>query len=136
MLASLDFAALTGWAFDEIGYFGIWAAGFAGPGAVQILVDLVIVCVLACVWMVGDARAQCESLALCGHHPGRGLFRSVALSAAAADVSAISAAGAHGKRRAVIGRRRCAIRVAAAVSDRDPAHQRAGEQGNALYHDQ
>lgn len=58
MLASLDFAALTGWAFDEIGYFGIWAAGFAGPGAVQILVDLVIVCVLACVWMVGDARAR------------------------------------------------------------------------------
>lgn len=56
MFVLLDFAALSGWAIYEIGYLGIFAAGFAGPGAIQVLADLVIVCGLACVWMITDAR--------------------------------------------------------------------------------
>lgn len=58
VLVLLDFAALTGWAMYEVGYFGIFAAGLAGPGAMQILADLVILGALACVWMVADARAR------------------------------------------------------------------------------
>jgi len=50
-----DFAVVTGWAMSEVGYVGIFAAGLSGPGAIQILVDLVIVCGLAMVWMVFDA---------------------------------------------------------------------------------
>lgn len=52
----IDFGALTAWAIYEVGYFGIFEAGLAGPGAMQVLVDLVIVCGLACLWMLADAR--------------------------------------------------------------------------------
>lgn len=58
ILILLDFAALTGWAVYEVGYLGIFAAGLSGPGAMQILVDVVILCALACVWMGADARAH------------------------------------------------------------------------------
>lgn len=54
----LDFAALTGWAIYEVGYIGLFAAGLAGPGALQVLTDLVIMGGLLCIWMVGDARAR------------------------------------------------------------------------------
>jgi hypothetical protein len=52
------FAALSAWAALAVGYLGIFAAGFANPGALQILVDLVILCALAIVWLVGDARRR------------------------------------------------------------------------------
>ena len=58
VLVLLDFTALTGWALYEVGYLGIFQAGLVGPGAMQVLADLVIVCGLACVWMVADARAR------------------------------------------------------------------------------
>lgn len=58
VLVLLDFAALTGWAIYEVGYLGIFAAGLVGPGAMQILADLLILGALACVWMVADARAR------------------------------------------------------------------------------
>ncbi len=58
VLILLDFAVLTTWAIYEVGYLGIFAAGLTGPGAMQVLADLVIVCALACVWMVADARAR------------------------------------------------------------------------------
>lgn len=58
VLVLLDFAALSGWAIYEVGYLGIFAAGLAGPGAMQVLADLVIACALACVWMITDARSQ------------------------------------------------------------------------------
>lgn len=55
-LVTLAFGAWSGWIMLEIGYLGIWRAGLAGPGAQQILVDLVIVCTLASVWIWADAR--------------------------------------------------------------------------------
>lgn len=51
-----DFAALSFYVMYQVGYFGIWQAGFASAGSLQILVDLVIVCVLASLWLVQDAR--------------------------------------------------------------------------------
>lgn len=56
-----DFALLSGYAMYQVGYFGIWQAGMANWGAMQILADLVIVSLLACVWMVQDARARGQS---------------------------------------------------------------------------
>ena len=52
------FGVLTGYAVHVVGYFGILAAGMDGWGAVQIFFDLVIVCALACVWMVGDGQRK------------------------------------------------------------------------------
>jgi hypothetical protein len=51
------FAAYTLYAMSEVGYLGIWAAGFAGAGSLQVLLDLVIACLLISSWMVIDARA-------------------------------------------------------------------------------
>ena len=52
----LDFALFSTWVMWEVGYFGIWQAGMASPGAWQILIDLVIAGGLICSWMVVDAR--------------------------------------------------------------------------------
>lgn len=54
----LAFGAYSAYALLQVGYFGIWQAGLAGPGSVQLLLDLVIVCLLACAWMVTDARQR------------------------------------------------------------------------------
>jgi Ca2+/Na+ antiporter len=40
----------------QVGYMGIWRAGTASPGALQVLIDLIIVCTLAVIWIVQDAR--------------------------------------------------------------------------------
>ena len=53
-----DFAALTGYSIYAVGYVGIFYAGTANWGAIQIFVDLVIACGLACVWMAVDARRR------------------------------------------------------------------------------
>lgn len=58
VLVLLDFAALTAWAMYEVGYLGIFAAGLSGPGAMQIMADLLILGGLACIWMIADARAR------------------------------------------------------------------------------
>jgi hypothetical protein len=50
------FSALSLYAMYEVGYFGIWQAGLANAGALQILADLVIACLLIIFWMVRDAR--------------------------------------------------------------------------------
>ncbi len=50
------FGAFSTWVMLEIGYFGIWQAGIANVGALQVLLDLVIVCGLGCVWTFADAR--------------------------------------------------------------------------------
>lgn len=50
------FGALSGYAMLEHGYLGIWQAGLTSSASLQLLVDLVIVCVLAMAWMVADAR--------------------------------------------------------------------------------
>jgi len=52
------FDAYTFYAMYEVGYFGIWAAGFANAGSLQLLLDLVIACGLISSWMVVDARAK------------------------------------------------------------------------------
>jgi hypothetical protein len=52
------FAALTGMALRDVGYWGIIAPHFASWGGGQVFADLVIACLLACVWMVGDARKR------------------------------------------------------------------------------
>ena len=51
------FDAYTLYAMYEVGYVGIWAAGFANAGSLQLLFDLVIACGLISCWMVMDARA-------------------------------------------------------------------------------
>ena len=42
----------------QVGYLGIFAAGFANPGSLQVLLDLVVACLLISSWMVIDARAN------------------------------------------------------------------------------
>jgi Protein of unknown function DUF2834 len=55
-LALLAFGAYSTYAMFEVGYFGIWAAGFTSVGSLQVLLDLVIACLLISSWMVLDAR--------------------------------------------------------------------------------
>ena len=57
ILVALVFGAYTLYAIAQVGYFGIWAAGFSSSGALQVLLDLVIACLLISSWMVNDARA-------------------------------------------------------------------------------
>lgn len=52
------FVALTGYAVFAVGLVGIFLAGTTNWGTIQIFADLVIVCVLACVWMFFDARQR------------------------------------------------------------------------------
>lgn len=54
----IDFTLFTGWVLWEVGYLGIWQAGFDSPGGLQILIDLVIMCVLFLSWMIRDAKAK------------------------------------------------------------------------------
>lgn len=58
LLALLGFAVLTGYALYDVGILGIFGAATANSGAVQVFVDLVIVCFLACVWMFIDGRKR------------------------------------------------------------------------------
>ena len=50
------FGVLTTLALMDVGYFGIVAPHFRSWGGGQVLTDLVIMCVLACIWMGNDAR--------------------------------------------------------------------------------
>ena len=52
------FGALSATALLDVGYWGIIKPHFQSWGAAQVLSDLVIVCVLACVWMRQDARTS------------------------------------------------------------------------------
>ncbi len=52
----LAFGAYSAWVMLDAGYLGIWKAGAANPAALQVLLDLVIVCMLASGWMIRDAR--------------------------------------------------------------------------------
>jgi hypothetical protein len=54
----IDFALLTGWAIYHVGFMGIFEAAMSGPGAIQIFVDLVIVCGLGIGVMWADAKKQ------------------------------------------------------------------------------
>ncbi len=52
----LGFGALSALALSQHGYWGIIAFHFPSSAGWQVLADLVIVCVLAMLWMVADAR--------------------------------------------------------------------------------
>lgn len=54
----LGFTAFSTWVMWDVGYFGIWHAGFESSGSLQILIDLAIGCFLICSWIIGDARAR------------------------------------------------------------------------------
>lgn len=52
------FAVLSALALLDVGYWGILAPHFQTWGGAQVFVDLVILALLACVWMVADARTR------------------------------------------------------------------------------
>ncbi len=52
----IAFGGLTTLALMDVGFFGILAPHFRSWGGAQVFTDLVIVCVLACIWMVRDAK--------------------------------------------------------------------------------
>jgi len=58
LVVSVLFAALTAIALVNVGYLGIIEPHFQSWGAGQVFADLVIMCVLGCIWMIGDARAR------------------------------------------------------------------------------
>lgn len=57
-LVLMTFGLFSTYAMWQVGYFGIWEAGFASVGALQILLDLTIACCLVASWMIADARAR------------------------------------------------------------------------------
>ncbi len=54
----LPFSLLSAYAMWEVGYMGIFTSSFDNWGTVQVLCDLVIVCLLAIIWMINDARSR------------------------------------------------------------------------------
>jgi hypothetical protein len=52
----LLFGVLTALALMDVGYFGILRPHFQSWGGAQVFTDLVIVCVLSCIWMGVDSR--------------------------------------------------------------------------------
>lgn len=52
------FGSYSTWLLFDIGYFAIWQAGVSSSGAIQILADLVIACVIISSWMIGDAKER------------------------------------------------------------------------------
>jgi hypothetical protein len=56
--ALVGFGALSTVALMDVGYLGIIEPHFQSWGAAQVFTDLAIVALLACVWMVRDARER------------------------------------------------------------------------------
>ena len=54
----LAFGALSVLALMEAGYLGIFLQHFENYAGMQVLADLVIVCALAIIWMVKDAKTS------------------------------------------------------------------------------
>jgi len=57
-LVTAAFGAYTLWVLAQIGYFGIWRAGFADIGSTQVTLDLIISSALLVGFVVRDARAK------------------------------------------------------------------------------
>lgn len=55
-LVLADFALLSGYALVQHGYWGLFAQQLQNSAGWQVLADLVIVCALAMIWMLADAR--------------------------------------------------------------------------------
>lgn len=58
LLVTLAFGALSLVALMDVGYLGIFEPHFQSWGGAQVFADLVIVCLLACIWMFRDAPAR------------------------------------------------------------------------------
>lgn len=54
----LAFGALTVLALMEAGYLGIFLQHFENYAGMQVLIDLVIVCLLGIIWMVHDGKTS------------------------------------------------------------------------------
>lgn len=54
----IAFSTYSTWAMWDVGYLGIWEAGLQSKASLQILLDLVITCSLAGLWLIGDARVR------------------------------------------------------------------------------
>lgn len=54
----LAFGALSAMALMEAGYIGVFLGPLQSWAGTQVLTDLVIVCVLAIIWMVRDAKTS------------------------------------------------------------------------------
>ncbi len=52
------FSVLTVIALMDVGYLGILEPHFLRWGGAQVFIDLVILAVLACIWMLKDGREQ------------------------------------------------------------------------------
>jgi hypothetical protein len=52
------FGLLTTVALIDVGYLGILEPHFRSWGAAQVFADLVIACLLGCIWMVADGRTR------------------------------------------------------------------------------
>jgi hypothetical protein len=58
LLVIAGFGVLSALALRDVGYLGIIAPHLQSWGGAQVLTDLVILAVLACVWMISDARER------------------------------------------------------------------------------
>jgi hypothetical protein len=58
LLVIAAFGVLTALALTDVGYLGIIEPHFRSWGGAQVFFDLAIVAVLACLWMIGDARER------------------------------------------------------------------------------
>lgn len=58
LVVTAAFGALSLVALMDVGYLGIFEPHFQSWGGAQVFADLVIVCLLACIWMVNDARTS------------------------------------------------------------------------------
>lgn len=58
LLVLAAFGVLTALALLDVGYLGILEPHFLSWGGAQVFFDLVILAVLACAWIVGDARER------------------------------------------------------------------------------
>ncbi len=58
VLVLAAFGVLSTLALLDVGYFGILAPHFRSWGGAQVFTDLVIACLLACIWMRNDARER------------------------------------------------------------------------------
>lgn len=56
VLVLVAFGGVTALALKEHGYLGIISFHFTSTAGLQVILDLVIVCVLAIAWMIGDAK--------------------------------------------------------------------------------
>lgn len=52
------FGGFSTWVMWQVGYSGIWLAGFDNLGSMQILLDLAVACSLICFWIYQDAKSR------------------------------------------------------------------------------